>query len=230
MVAEDWIRQLAAGDREAFRAIYNQYGETVYRRALAQTGNREKAQETLKSVFRTLFRQLRDSGGDPVLFLLEGLTDLQTGAPAASVPPENRPSDPPSPEDFANHTSQAAPVEEPAEEPAGEGPEPPRETLFDAAAERLEGEYEEASITPDQLDVPENGAPAAIPPADTEPPAAERPKRRRFLTVLLIVVFVILVLLTLWFGAGVLMMYSILPKVDLGYSWFNEHLFDLFRF
>ncbi|MDO4493121.1 MAG: hypothetical protein Q4C53_04440 [Clostridia bacterium] len=43
------------------------------------------------------------------------------------------------------------------------------------------------------------------------------------------VLLVVLVLIFLWLVAGILMDYRILPTVDLGYSWFNTHVFNLFR-
>ena len=99
--------------------------------------------------------------------------------------------------------------------------------MFDRAERELRSEYEATPLTTDQLnhlaDAPAN--------ADEEEADEEEPRKsHRGLTAFLIVLLVLLVLITLWFGAGVLMMYSIIPKFDLGYSWFNENLFNLFRF
>lgn len=232
MAADEWVAQIAAGDREAFRAVYEKYGKTIYQRALNQTGSREQAQAVLKNVFRTLFRQLQDSSCDPVLFLLEGLTDLETGTAAAqnsaaankSAPAEDEPSSDPAPESFAAGEAQKS---------------TPSASLFDRAETELGGEYAPAALTPEKLrGLSDASAPPAAQPEkseaspvpESESAEADPPKAHRGLTAFLIVLLVLLVLLTLWFGAGVLMMYSILPKIDLGYSWFNEYLFNLFRF
>ena len=233
MAADEWIAQIAAGDREAFRAVYEKYGKTVYQRALNQTGSREQAQAVLKNVFRTLFRQLQDSSCDPVLFLLEGLTDLETGALNVSA------------QNSAAANESAPPAEEP---PAAEKtpqeehqsqPQASSASLFDRAEAEFGSEYAPAALTPEKLrGLSDASAPPAAQPEkseaspvpESESAEADPPKAHRGLTAFLIVLLVLLVLLTLWFGAGVLMMYSILPKIDLGYSWFNEHLFNLFRF
>lgn len=256
MAAEDWIAQIAAGDREAFRAVYEKYGKLVYQRALEQTGSKEQAQDVLKNVFRKLFHQLQDSASDPVLFLLEGLTDLETGfsggaeAKTSGQPAAEQPQEAPSqPESAAAGTE---PVAAPGAEPATAPAEQP--ASFDQAAAVLQGEYEQTALSPEDLQSLA-GAPAApaaasatqAPPKPTvaAPENYEEPqpmtvvsddgnpvppKKHRGLTAVLIILLVLLVLLTLWFGAGVLMMYSIIPSVDLGYGWFNQHLFNLFRF
>lgn len=237
MAAQEWIEQIAAGDREAFRAVYEKYGKTVYQRALAQTGDKEQAQAVLKNVFRTLFRQLRDSDSDPLLFLLEGLTDLETGASSGEAPAKTEEAAPkkeepvsapaPAPaEQPETDVSTEAPAAEPVAQPA-QPQEDDTVSMFDRAERELRSEYEATPLTTDQLnhlaDAPAN--------ADEEEADEEEPRKsHRGLTAFLIVLLVLLVLITLWFGAGVLMMYSIIPKFDLGYSWFNENLFNLFRF
>ena len=232
MAANEWIAQIAAGDRKAFRAAYEKYGKTIYQRALEQTGNREQAQAVLKNVFRTLFRQLQDSSCDPLLFLLEGLTDLETGA--AAVQDSAAANKPAQAKDRPSPTSaQESPAAEETRENA------PSDSPFDRAETELGGEYASAALTPEKLRSlsdtpslfaaqPENSE--ADPVSESDFAEADPPKAHRGLTAFLIVLLVLLVLLTLWFGAGVLMMYSVLPKIDLGYGWFNEHLFNLFRF
>ena len=232
MAADEWIAQIAAGDREAFRAAYEKYGKTIYQRALEQTGNREQAQAVLKNVFRTLFRQLQDSSCDPLLFLLEGLTDLETGALNVSA------------QNSAAANESAPPAEEPpaAEETPQEEhqsqPQTSSASLFDRAEAEFGSEYAPSALSSEHLNgfaepsetnaEVQNGE--EVIPAEPEPAENKPSGAHRAATAFLVILLVLLVLLTLWFGAGVLMMYSILPKIDLGYSWFNEHLFNLFRF
>ena len=144
MAANEWIAQIAAGDREAFRAAYEKYGKTIYQRALEQTGNREQAQAVLKNVFRTLFRQLQDSSCDPLLFLLEGLTDLETGA--AAVQDSAAANKPAQAKDRPSPTSaQESPAAEETRENA------PSDSPFDRAETELGGEYASAALTPEKL-------------------------------------------------------------------------------
>ena len=78
------------------------------------------------------------------------------------------------------------------------------------------------SIHSDRTASPE--APAAI--CSPEISTADFP-RRTGLAVLLIFL-IILAAVAVWIGAGFLMTQNVLPSYDLGYSWFNNHIFHLF--
>lgn len=54
-------------------------------------------------------------------------------------------------------------------------------------------------------------------------------KTNGFLNVFSVVLLVVLILIFLWLVAGILMDYQIIPYFNLGYSWFNEHVFRLFQ-
>ena len=43
------------------------------------------------------------------------------------------------------------------------------------------------------------------------------------------IVAAVLFLVFLWLLAGILMDLDVIPSFDLGYRWFNEHIFDFFR-
>ncbi len=254
MAGEDWVAQIAAGDHEAFRAVYEKYGKIVYQKALEQTGSNEQAQIILKNVFRALFRQLKESHSDPILFLLEGLTDLQIAGAADIVPGTEQKEPSPAVTDTEQPVSAADAVPAvpaaPQENPSDAGQEPGG-SLFDHVEADFHGEYDETALSPEELKnraaapadntavavstdaIPQNAAEtdnyeeAPLNAADM----GQKPRKaHRGLTVFLVILLVLLVLLTVWFGAGVLMMYDVIPKLDLGYSWFNQNLFNLFRF
>lgn len=56
-----------------------------------------------------------------------------------------------------------------------------------------------------------------------------RPKKRP-LRVLFIILFSVLMLINLWFIIGLLCSRDILPKVNLGYAWFDTYVLRLFNF
>ncbi len=45
---------------------------------------------------------------------------------------------------------------------------------------------------------------------------------------MLLILFSVLILVLLWALAGLLMETGTLPAVDLGYSWFNAHIYPFF--
>ena len=56
----------------------------------------------------------------------------------------------------------------------------------------------------------------------------EKPKRGGFFTVL-VIINIILIILLLWLLVGLLVNLGVLPeKLDLGYTWFNQHIFPIF--
>ena len=72
----------------------------------------------------------------------------------------------------------------------------------------------------------EKAAPDSLPsfPNTSEEPA---PQRKWWSWPLLVVLILVLIGLV-WAIAGVCMTVGWLPKLDLGYSWFNEHLWPMF--
>ena len=193
-----------------------------------------------------MLRQLQASDRDPMLFLLQSLTDLETGHTAEEPVAPDADSQQPATQEPEQNSVAAPVVDQPKvqaepetlqEAPGAESAFEENASLFDRAEAELQGEYEATALNPDELaqlaDKASNAAPAeasAQKDSPAEPQEGEPRKSRSGLTAALLVLLVLLVLLTLWFGAGVLMMYSIIPKVDLGYSWFNQNLFNLFRF
>lgn len=56
----------------------------------------------------------------------------------------------------------------------------------------------------------------------------EQKPRRKGLFIFCIILNVILILILLWFLGGLLINLGVLPDIDLGYSWFNSHIYPLF--
>ncbi|MBR2696450.1 MAG: hypothetical protein IKE48_02975 [Parasporobacterium sp.] len=62
---------------------------------------------------------------------------------------------------------------------------------------------------------------------DYEEEEAPKP-RNKGLFIFCIILNIILILILLWFLGGLLVNLGILPDIDLGYSWFNGHIYPLF--
>ena len=56
----------------------------------------------------------------------------------------------------------------------------------------------------------------------------ETKPRNKGLFIFCIILNVILILILLWFLGGLLVNLGVLPDIDLGYSWFNAHIYPLF--
>lgn len=69
---EDLLRQMAAGDEDAFRVFYARHHAPIYRFALHMTGRREVAEEVVQEAFMTLIQKaekFRTDRGEPQAFL-----------------------------------------------------------------------------------------------------------------------------------------------------------------
>ena len=130
--------------------------------------------------------------------------------------------------------------EEPAEEesafgePVGEEPAAEEPVFEEADAEPVYAESDEelpaAEAAPEEEFSEEPAAvPAPAGPEEMSVPEENEPVRRKGSRVYW-VIFVIVLVIFLWVLADILMYKGILPGIDLGYSWFNEHLFQLFPY
>ena len=88
-------------------------------------------------------------------------------------------------------------------------------------------EAQESSQEPENLGGQVSGAVLSPHPMEEagEEAVSERRGISRILTVALIGIMVALVL---WCIGGLLMKMRILPELDIGYTWFNEHIYPLF--
>ena len=195
------IRQIRDGETEAARLLFGEYGDGIYRRALAATKSKEAARaitrETILELIRTLREKNEADGWDLWVdavtgrrIELYGLVDADVqklsgelfGTPGEAAEPQTA-AEPPQP----------API---AAEPASEAPVPEEEPLFDNSQRRANGKKRAGGATAGGV----------------------------IATVLLILG----ILLMIWVILGFLKGLNILPTLDLGYTWFNEHLFRLF--
>ncbi len=156
-------------------------------------------------------------GAEEPLYAKPLLTDPALEEPAAEEPAFEEPAE-------AEPAFEEPVSEEPAaEEPVFEGPdadvftEPGEELPAEEAAPEEEFSEEPAAV------------PAPAGPEEMSVPEEDEPVRRKGSRVYW-VIFVIVLVIFLWVLADILMYKGILPGIDLGYSWFNEHLFQLFPY
>lgn len=211
MITNDLQKRILNGDREAFRSVYAKYGRDVYLTALHELGSEEAARAVVKQTFLSLHHELMRANEDIDLHVrihelaeneLLLLQILKSGGGDDAVSAVSA---------HSAGSGRAQPLVAPEQESA------------DGAAEK--------SIPADLPPLERTHAYMRADGEDTAPAQAREPKsgsarRGQGFSVFLLIVFL---LLLLWTLAGVLMGLGFVPKVDLGYEWFNHTVFPLFQ-
>ena len=206
MITSDLQKRILNGEREAFRSVYEQYGRNVYFSALEALGSEEDARALVKKVFLLLHSELMRACDDVDIHQrIRELTDnelllLQVLGSKSG-------------EQAAAAVSAHTRAEE-----AGEPLEDPDLTGYTDA----DGNLPRVELPP--LERTRTYMRADDPSAEKRGKAGPHGRRHGFLTFLL----VLLLLVLLWVLAGVLMGLGYLPKLGLGYGWFNTNVFPFF--
>ena len=257
MNSHELQKRIQAGDREAFRELYALCGRGVFLRAQEAFSDADITRGIVKQVFLNLHNEIFSSDVPlDIDIRLEALTDVEIRTrrilagdfaaaeamktPSISNAPATEPVKAPSVSDVPPVETVNAPGASDA--PAAEAfhavhetvvaDTPPNSAAADNtpyAAEPIPEIFEQAEPyrTPLERAQAHMEAEPPQPRGKKRRPQSEGGKRRggSVLTTILIAVFL---LLFLWLLTGILMDFSILPRFDLGYQWFNDHLFPLF--
>ena len=214
MTNEEYNRMIN-GNTEEFCRFYEKYAPPIYRKILATANNTEEARAILKEVFSDCCLRMRAAGenADPITLLLDAICDRKLD-PIRPDSPEEAES---TPEESSEDDEEYAKTEKTPEEilmdaePTPEVPDVPSD------------EISAASSDPSPTRVFEEPAPA------TETKQPRKPKKRRTALWVLLSIFLFLIFLVLVWGIiGVLGASEIIPKIDLGYTWFNSHIYPFF--
>ncbi len=215
---EDVVNRVRSGDRSAVRELVATYGERVYARAYAKTKDASLAKEATRKAFSAAISEIkRDPSADGWSLWLDVLTErsieesAEINAAVKSIGSELEQ------ELFSAEPSERAPLEPSPEPPRQQSPEPQQQPKSPQAAAPVRQK-------PAQTGKPVRPAPRkAYPPV--EEAFDEEPRARGGFSMVL---FILLCALLLWVIAGIGMSMGWLPKYDLGFTWFNEHVFKLF--
>ncbi|MCE5189524.1 MAG: hypothetical protein LLF75_10165 [Eubacteriales bacterium] len=213
MVTNPLQKRISSGDRDAFKAVYSEYGRGVFLAALKALGSEAAARDVVKQTFLNLHRELFNAADDmDIPVRIRELTDHEIlvskivqnkdslsafsreGAANGDDAGTDR-----SAERYSEHGTFSGFASEDADDAL---PPLERTQLYMEADRTLSGK--------------KSGEPASV----------QKQKRRgsgfvRFLLILLL-------LLLLWALAGVLMDIHLIPSYDLGYRWFNTTIYPLF--
>lgn len=243
MVTDTLQKAIHDGDRNAFKQLYDEYAKEVYLRANESLQQDTEAREVVKQTFARLYQQLRSSDGpiqietrirqlsDSEIYVRKLAADIcdvsstpsasskvwndaPVSAAAASIPVAVSPvsvSVPTAPAADLPHPSVMQPVE--AE------PIPPQQQVEDEAHLQI----------PQPAPLPDQESARPLRPvlsakADMPPVPPHRHRSNAAVTVLIVLLFALLV----WIITGILMDMGVLPFFDLGFVWFNQHIYPLF--
>jgi hypothetical protein len=210
MITNTLQKRISAGDREAFKAVYSEYGRGVFLAAMKALGSEADARVVVKQTFLNLHRDLLNAADDvdiPVRIreLTEHellLTKILRNKGVFDAAVQGDPLD--------GYTSAYRPggasarsVYDAEDLPEESEPLPPLERTY----AYMEADRVFASRKPE------------------ETPAPAKPKKRGGFKSVLVV---LLLLVLLWALIGVLMDTRLIPAFDLGYRWFNQMIFPLF--
>lgn len=213
MITNTLQKRIHSGDREAFRAVYSEYGRGVFLAARKVLGTDADARNVVKQTFLNLHRELLNAADDvDIPVRIRELTDhellltkivrnkgaFEAGAQSGVTSPV-----------FANDASDP---EQSSARSAFDGEDSAAAISSLPPLERTRA-YMEADRTFD-----------AEQPAK---PTAEPEKKRRRGGFFRFLLFLLLLIL-LWALIGVLMDIRLIPLYDLGYRWFNETIYPLF--
>ncbi len=234
MTSEELQSRIRKGDRDAFLSFYDAHAKRVYLCAMNALDDDNAARSAVKQAFLLFRRDVMNSGEDLALEerldalvsqeictqrLLRGdLAAVMTSLPAQPSPAAPQQADAASSVPFASACA-ASPIHPipPQDAPSMPPPPPaPRETRRTASAMDRVREH-----------MREDGEPMGSAPRKHRPPQAHS-ERRGANTVVAILIGLLSALL-LWIIVGILMDLDLLPFVDLGYTWFNQNVFPLFR-
>lgn len=203
MISDSLQERIHLGDRDAFRALYSEYSRDVYLTAQEALGNDASARAVVKQVFLRIHRELLDAEAPIDTGLrIDVLTNEEIRVQRIAAGDMGR-------DILKVHTPRRLNLrpEAPASEPAAQRPEPR------PAFERAQVRYVQQNV-----DHAAHGA-------EPLPPKAQRGAGRVIGLILLVLFF----LAFLWTLVGILASLGVLPQIDLGYSWFDRTVFQLFN-
>ncbi len=207
MITNDLQNRIHFGDREAFLAVYKEYGRGVYAAARKALPSDSLAQAAVKQTFLTLHEEILSGTEDfdiPVrirelaereIHLMRTLDRAQGAAAAAQGDPEDAPAD------AGELSARGAFAEDEAVLPQ----------LPQLERERARNKRHKTKAQP------------VVKQSVEQPPSApeayaQKKKSDIFWKILLVLIDIFLI----WIFAGILMALGYLPAVDLGYTWVHR--------
>ena len=240
MQLSELVRRIRSGEKEAVKELVAAYGSAVYQRAFERTGDKELAREAARQTFGQFVAIVQQQQEDDGWSLWFGDLIERNISTYAQISTDMRTIETELDHEIVSNLG-AAPIS--AKQPAASGqesfiwqsePEPtaPRKAETEPLDWRAEQEPAQtrAAEKPKRNERGKKQEPRVHKDSIRDEIFDEQYRKKGkssghgFSIFLLIVV----TLLLLWVVAGVAMTLQWIPFYDLGFSWFNQHVFKLF--
>jgi len=254
MQLSELVRRIRRGEKEAVKELVATYGSAVYQRAFERTNDKELAREAARQTFgqfvAVVQQQPEDDGwnlwfGDLIerniatyaqistdMLTIENELDheIPDTAPASSFAPPTAAAAKPAvaePESFVWRAPEPEPVLPRTAEPESPDWSEPQEPL-----PPLEPDKFKRKSRGRKADEKDGGPEERVSSGSIRDEIFDEPYRKKDKGsaghAISVVLLIIVSLMLLWVVAGVAMTLQWIPYYDLGFSWFNQHVFKLF--
>ena len=207
MQLEELVRRIRRGDKEAVKELVSAYGNSVYQRAFERTRDKELAREAARQTFGQFVAIVQQQPEDDGWSLWFGDLIERNISTYAQISTDMRTIESELDQEIPGvspviRAASASVAPEPAPEASGRQAESPHERGKKSG---------ETSVREEIFDE-----------------AYQKKEKKRSSHGFTVVLLILVSLLLVWVVAGIAMTMRWLPAYDLGYSWFNQHVFKLF--
>lgn len=227
MQLEELVRRIRRGDKAAVKDLVSIYGNAVYLRAFERTQDKELAREAARQVFGqfvSIVQQRPDEDGWS--FWFGDLIERNISAYAQIGDDMNYIEDELERELYGEESIQ--PPEQPNNvQRAVNAPPQAQPRAYDPREDRAAEAEAKAQQQGTKRDKAARSSGRSSRDEIFDEAFAPR-KKKRSSHILTVILLVIVCILLLWVVAGVAMTMKWIPYYNLGYTWFNAHVFRLF--
>jgi len=241
MQLSELVRRIRRGEKEAVKELVAAYGSAVYQRAFERTGDKELAREAARQTFGQFVAIVQQQQEDDGWSLWFGDLIERNISTYAQISTDMRTIESELDHEIVSNLSPASAPVAAKQQPASEEdsfiwrPEP-EPTARKADTEPLDWRAEQEPAQTRAAEKPKRNERGKkqeprVHKDNVRDEIFDEPYRKKgkssghgFSIFLLIVV----TLMLLWVVAGVAMTLQWIPFYDLGFSWFNQHVFKLF--
>jgi len=243
MFQDDLQRRIHYGDKDAFRELYNRYSRDVYSLVYTALGDADASRNSIKQVFMKLYRELIQTEQDlDMAERLSALTNEEIRLARILSGDFSKDAlqvlytvsvdrDPDTDDTMMRVRSRMM-----SEEDSGNKllfPEPSRKEIAETGYHRealpKENRVPEKRKSAPKKETREERRQTAYREEEPHVGLDLKEEKKHGGSGIVLAVLILFVLAFLWLLAGILMDLKIIPFVDLGFSFFNQHVFNFFK-
>ena len=212
MQLEELVRRIRRGDKEAVKELVSAYGNSVYQRAYERTRDKELAREAARQTFGQFVAIVQQQPEDDGWSLWFGDLIERNIATYTQISTDMRTIESELDSEILSPVSAKPIPSAPARSDFAAPPAPDSDSARPSETRTRGKGAVETNVREEIFDEPYQ----------------KKEKRRSGGHAFSVILLILVSLVLLWVVAGVAMTMRWIPAFDLGYSWFNMHVFKLF--